>query len=327
MSLYTRSGDAGFASTATRKMIPKNSPVFSLLGTLEELNFSLGAARDKIPRDVGRIVRSVQRDVISFSSELSGGTKFATREKVTEMEKSIDMIMKSVPESPRGIPGDSAAGAALGMAWAIARRAEREMVACKQAGGIGRDALMWGNRLSDFIDAIARLADAKTNPQTPETEPAFAPAPAAARQAPALSAGGSFLEKGLWLCQKVLEKAAEIPLPVVTAVCDAGGNPAAMLRADGAFIASADIAANKAYTSVSLKNATENLAGLAAPGGPLYGIQNTNDGRIVIFGGGVPLYLGGTLAGGFGVSGGTGEQDTGLGRYAEKIFNEKYNLG
>jgi uncharacterized protein GlcG (DUF336 family) len=67
---------------------------------------------------------------------------------------------------------------------------------------------------------------------------------------------------------------------------------------------------------------TSDLATLAAPGGSLYGIQFTNNGRIVIFGGGVPLVRGGVIVGGFGVSGGTAQQDTELGEYAKRYFTE-----
>ena len=67
---------------------------------------------------------------------------------------------------------------------------------------------------------------------------------------------------------------------------------------------------------------TSVLADLAKPDGSLYGIQNTNDGKIVIFGGGVPLVKNGKIIGGFGVSGGSAEQDTYLGDYAEKVFNK-----
>ena len=97
----------------------------------------------------------------------------------------------------------------------------------------------------------------------------------------------------------------------------------AMLRADDAFIASVDIAANKAFTAVSLKMSTEELGRLAQPGGPLYGIQHTNHGRIVIFGGGVPLIRDGRIVGGFGVSGGTTAQDTAFGQYAKEYFEKE----
>ncbi|MBO5197076.1 MAG: heme-binding protein [Lachnospiraceae bacterium] len=122
------------------------------------------------------------------------------------------------------------------------------------------------------------------------------------------------------LIEKVQEKAKSMNMRVVTAVVDAGGNPIAVQCMDDAYIASYDIALNKAFTSVSLKMSTKTLASLAGPGGSLYGIQHTNNGRIVIFGGGVPLRDKGEIIGGFGVSGGSAKEDTELGDYAESIF-------
>ena len=91
---------------------------------------------------------------------------------------------------------------------------------------------------------------------------------------------------------------------------------------DGSYIASFDIALNKSFTSAALKMPTSALKTLAQPGAPLYGIQFTNNGRIVIFGGGVPLRnKDGEIIGGLGVSGGTGEQDTALAEYGEAVFH------
>lgn len=121
--------------------------------------------------------------------------------------------------------------------------------------------------------------------------------------------------------EAVEKKAKEMGVKAVTAISDAGGNPIAVESMDDAFIASYDIAVNKAFTVVSLKMPTKNLATLASPGGSLYGIQFTNNGRIVIFGGGEPLTnKDGVILGGLGVSGGTAEQDTILGEYGKAFF-------
>ena len=192
---------------------------------------------------------------------------------------------------------------------------------------------MWMNRISDFIYALARLMDAELASQQGQKPVAVqaAAAPAAPMQltvgnvAP-MPANSDFLDFSLWLCRAVLDKAKEMHLPVVTAACDAGGNPTALMRADGAYIASVDIAQSKAFTSVSVQMSTEKLGALCQPNGPLYGIQNTNQGRIVIFGGGIPLYRNGVLIGGFGVSGGSAEQDTGLAHYAEEIYKKQFGV-
>ena len=122
------------------------------------------------------------------------------------------------------------------------------------------------------------------------------------------------------LIQAVENKAAEMGVKAVVAVSDAGGNTIAVECMDDAYIASYDIAVNKAFTVVSLKMPTKNLAELAAPGGSLYGIQFTNNGRIIIFGGGEPLMKEGKVLGGLGVSGGSAEQDTLLGEYGRDYF-------
>lgn len=128
------------------------------------------------------------------------------------------------------------------------------------------------------------------------------------------------------LARKIIEatkkKAAEIGVKAVVAVADAGGNTVSVDSMDDAYIASWDIAVNKAFTSVSLKMSTAELSKLAAPSGSLYGIQFTNNGRIVIFGGGEALKNADTVIGGVGVSGGTAEEDTFLGEYARKKFEE-----
>lgn len=124
------------------------------------------------------------------------------------------------------------------------------------------------------------------------------------------------------LSRQVIEEAARIGVKAVCAVADSGARPILVECTDDSYIASYDIALNKAYTSVSLKMKTSVLADLAKPNGSLYGIQNTNEGKIVIFGGGVPLVKNGKIIGGFGVSGGSAEQDTYLGDYAEKVFNK-----
>ena len=80
---------------------------------------------------------------------------------------------------------------------------------------------------------------------------------------------------------------------------------------------------NKAFTSASLKMTTKEVGELAAPGAPLYGIQNTNGGKIVIFGGGVPLMKNGTIVGALGVSGGSAELDTAIADFGAIYFEKE----
>ena len=136
------------------------------------------------------------------------------------------------------------------------------------------------------------------------------------------SLGGDMtLDLALCLTEKVKAKAAEMGVNAVIAVSNAAGNPVSVQCMDDSYIASYDVAFNKAYTVVALKMPTTTLKELAQPGGSLYGIQFTNGGKIVIFGGGVPLYnKAGKIIGGLGVSGGSEGEDTSLAEYGGEIF-------
>ncbi len=105
------------------------------------------------------------------------------------------------------------------------------------------------------------------------------------------------------------KKADEIEQPMNIAVADAGGNIVAHVRMDGAWIGSIDISQKKAYTSRAFDIATKDLAEHSQSGKQFFGIHASNDGKIMIFAGGVPLKKGGQVVGAVGVSGGSGDQD------------------
>lgn len=134
------------------------------------------------------------------------------------------------------------------------------------------------------------------------------------------------LDKALWLAEKVKAKARDMGVKAVVAVSNRAARPVLVECMDDSYIASYDVALQKAFTVVSLKMSTSTLKPLAQPGGPLYGIQFTNDCHIVIFGGGEPLSdSNGNIIGGLGVSGGSEEQDAALAAYGKEIF-EKGNV-
>ena len=116
------------------------------------------------------------------------------------------------------------------------------------------------------------------------------------------------------------KKAAEIGQPMNIAVADAGGNIVAHVRMDGAWIGSIDISQKKAYTSRAFDIATKDLAEHSQSGKEFFGIHASNDGKIMIFAGGVPLKKDGKVVGAVGVSGGSGEQDHAVAEAASTAF-------
>jgi uncharacterized protein GlcG (DUF336 family) len=102
-------------------------------------------------------------------------------------------------------------------------------------------------------------------------------------------------------------KAASLGIAYNVAIVEAGGHLVAFVRQDGALIGSIDLAINKAVTARD--KATSDLASLVQSGKPLFGIPESNAGKVVIFGGGIPVMFEGSIVGAVGASAGTVEQD------------------
>ncbi len=116
------------------------------------------------------------------------------------------------------------------------------------------------------------------------------------------------------------KKALEIGQPMNIAVVDGGGNLVAHVRMDGAWIGSIDISIKKAYTSRAFDLATKDLAEHSQSGGQFFGIHASNNGKIMIFAGGIPLKSEGQVVGAIGVSGGSGEQDQTVAEAGAAVF-------
>ena len=117
------------------------------------------------------------------------------------------------------------------------------------------------------------------------------------------------LEEAQSIISAAEDRARQMGQPMNIAVMDAGRNLVAFHRMDGAWVASTDIAIDKAFTSAGRGLTTRKIGEMAQPGQPLFGINTTNGGRIVIFAGGIPLMRDGEVIGAIGVSGGTVDED------------------
>lgn len=105
------------------------------------------------------------------------------------------------------------------------------------------------------------------------------------------------------------------------AVVDAGGNLVTHVRMDGAFFGSADIAINKAWTAAAFQMSSADLGAQCRPGAPAYGLENSNQGRVMIVGGGLPLVWENHIVGAIGVSGAAVEQDEAVAEAGAKALH------
>ena len=119
--------------------------------------------------------------------------------------------------------------------------------------------------------------------------------------------GSVSLELAKKLMDQVEAYARSKGMACVIAVDDAHGNPVAVHVMENAFLVSYQVATQKAYTAVAVKMSTMELSRLVQPGGTFYGLEAMHDGTIV---------------GGLGISGGTGEEDNDVAVYGLKVFAE-----
>lgn len=104
-------------------------------------------------------------------------------------------------------------------------------------------------------------------------------------------------------------KAKNIGIDMDIAVVDDGGHLLAFIRMDNAKVTSIDVAISKAFTAACARKGTHEYAAIAGAGGPAFGIHVSNQGRFMIVGGGLPIFIDGKIAGGVGCSSGSAEQD------------------
>jgi cob(I)alamin adenosyltransferase len=162
--IYTRRGDDGSTGLFGGPRVRKDDLRVAAYGDVDELNSSLGVAREEVTGDLRGLIDSLQSELFTLGSELATpDTSKApkevpriTAEHVTRLEGEIDRLTGELPEMRNFIlPGGSRAGAALHFSRTVCRRAER---ACVTLGASG-DALAYLNRLSDLLFTMARAAN------------------------------------------------------------------------------------------------------------------------------------------------------------------------
>ena len=117
------------------------------------------------------------------------------------------------------------------------------------------------------------------------------------------------LETAQRLINAAVENGAAAGSPIAVAVTDAAGHVIASARMDEVPLGAMKLALDRAYTSVLWQMPSGDLHETSQPGGDDWGVTSTEQGRIVVYAGGFPVFSDGMLAGAIGVSGGTGEQD------------------
>jgi len=158
--IYTRTGDAGATGLVDGSRVSKADPLMVAIGDVDEANSALGfaiAALGSAPlaADLGLI----QNELFDLGADLAtpqgiDGALRITTDQVARLEAAIDRLNADLdPLESFILPGGDPAAAALHLARAITRRAERSAVA---AGPASDAVLAYLNRLSDLLFVAAR---------------------------------------------------------------------------------------------------------------------------------------------------------------------------
>ncbi len=172
MALYTGKGDQGTSKlfdTPQGARISKGDPVFEALGTLDELNSTIGWARIGVPgncmvagKPLSAILHNAQNALFTIQAEVAGAQKTIPADIVEQVEAVIHAIDEEIPPIKAFIvPGGSELSSRLDIARTLARRTERRVVtvADEKARSVGEHSLRFLNRLSSLLYALARVVN------------------------------------------------------------------------------------------------------------------------------------------------------------------------
>lgn len=176
--IYTRTGDKGDTGLVGGKRVPKDSLRVEAYGEVDELNSFLGLARTYAEQEkrtpLPEILAQLQNELFDLGAELASPGDLTSPKKIsvgadqiTRLESHIDELMKGIPELRSFVlPGGTPLNAVLHIGRTVCRRAERRVLALSRQEQVAEHAIIYLNRLSDLLFAMARFESHRS--QCPE---------------------------------------------------------------------------------------------------------------------------------------------------------------
>lgn len=308
--LYTGVGDRGYTATLKNKHISKSDDLINLLGALDEFSAALGVARSEAyDKRLSEDIEAIQKKLIGVMGELAGAEKSVTDECVGVVEKLTDSYSDGF--SGFTASGDNRASANLNLARTVIRRAERIAAKPGMSMRISREMRVYLNRMSDLMYAMSEYAKKDASGDMPGAH---------SETADTLTLG---LAKEISLA--VERRAEQTGKRVVVAILDSGAKLMLLHAMEDSYIASVQIAQDKAYTAAALKMPSH-TALKESRGGSLDGLVPTASNRLLLLGGGMPLRINGRVVGAIGVSGGTAEEDIAFSEFGAMYLERRLEL-
>ena len=157
----TKTGDKGKTALADGSRVSKDSLRVHCLGSIDELNASIGFAAVLLPKKPEIDFKSIQNDLLNIGAEISipnSEKDFLYQERIDYLDKKIELINNDLPPLKEFIlPGGNDICSRIHLARSICRRAERDLVSLNNKEQISPEILQFINRLSDYLFVVARL--------------------------------------------------------------------------------------------------------------------------------------------------------------------------
>ncbi len=168
--IYTKSGDGGETGLGDGTRVPKDAARVAAFGEVDELNSVLGLVVANGPDcPEAALLRIIQNDLFDVGADLCvpqapeeepGKALRVVAVQYERLEKAIDRLNEGLqPLRSFILPGGTPAAAWLHLARTVCRRAERAVVTLTRTEKVNPHALIYLNRLSDFLFVLARVAN------------------------------------------------------------------------------------------------------------------------------------------------------------------------
>ncbi len=163
MAIYTKTGDCGTTSLMNRTRVPKFDERVELMGNIDELNSQLGLVKVLMCDKGKENIATIQQDLMKIMSGIadSANASFKVSDNmIANLERLIDKTESLFPREHKFVLyGKCEASARIDVARAVARRVERRFCKVSQIYGADSKAIIYINRLSDYLYVLARYVD------------------------------------------------------------------------------------------------------------------------------------------------------------------------
>lgn len=184
MKIYTKTGDAGETGLFGGQRLSKADPRVEAYGSVDETNAALGVARAAgVSGDIEAMLARIQAELFVLGAELATPEAHRSRlgmplidlTAITALEADVDRLEADLaPLSNFILPAGARGACALHHARAVCRRAERCVVAVREASALRLDVVAYLNRLADLLFVMARhqnhsegVGDVPWSPRSP----------------------------------------------------------------------------------------------------------------------------------------------------------------